>query len=70
MRNNSKKGIRYHNKSAMADMIKDIIIDAPPRKQKEDQPALNFGSRQKVSDNLTYHRNMSFNVGGTGGSFL
>lgn len=54
----------------MSDMIKDVIIDAPARKEKEVNPVLNFGSRQKVFDNLTYHRNMSFNVGGTGGSFM
>jgi|AACY02.13.fsa_nt_gi hypothetical protein len=33
-RSNSKGLVQYHNKSAMADMIKDIIMDAPARPEK------------------------------------
>ena len=45
VRSTSKGVIRYHNKSAMAGMIKDVILDAPPRPVKEEQPFLNFSSR-------------------------
>ena len=51
VRSCSKGVIKYHNASAMSDMIKDVIIDAPVRKEKEPKPFLNFSSRQKITDN-------------------